>query len=96
LCISALKKTKAAPVPELKASGTAFARFYRFDSETGLPHSVTYTQGSESNPIQVETRFLDWVSVDGETVPKEIVRIENGKEVLRFTTGEAQFLPAVN
>ncbi len=79
----------------LKAADSAFARFYRFDSETGLPHSVIYSQGSDSNPIRVETRFLDWVSINGETVPKVIVRTENGQEVLRFTTGEVSFLPAV-
>lgn len=79
----------------LGAANNEYARFYRFSSETMLAHSVTYVRGSESNPTQVETRFLGWHLSAGEMVPKEIVRLENGKEALRFTLESAVFLPAI-
>ncbi|MCC7342094.1 MAG: hypothetical protein IT170_13525 [Bryobacterales bacterium] len=79
----------------LRAANNEYARYYRFSSETMLAHSVIYMRGPESNATRVETRFLGWSSRAGEMMPSEIIRLENGKETLRFTTEAAEFLPSV-
>lgn len=81
--------------PRLRAAKNEYARYYRFASESMLAHSVIYMSGPESNATQVETRFLGWSSRAGEMMPSEIIRLENGKETLRFTAEAAEFLPAV-
>lgn len=63
-----------------------------FDSKTRLLHSVRYQRLLNQRPVTVETRYLGWTQTQGQPHPREIVRHEDGVEVLRldiaaFTVG---------
>ena len=66
----------------VKVRGTSqpSAKIYCFDSFTGLLRSVRYYSGS----TKIEIRFGDWIVVNGQSIPKTIARLENGKQTLGF------------
>jgi hypothetical protein len=60
------------------------SKLYFFDTQTRLLHKVAYTDRSEATPVEVETRFSAWGTIDESAYPARIDRYENGKLVFTF------------
>jgi hypothetical protein len=63
-----------------RPGGEKRAKLYWFDSKTHLLLRTTYTDG----PIQVETRFSRWGTIDGSRYPGRVERYEDGRSIFSF------------
>jgi hypothetical protein len=69
------------PISEKKIPETYMhIRFVAFDSQTQLLAKVWYEERGQ----RVETEFINWQRAEGEAFPREVVRREAGREVLRL------------
>jgi hypothetical protein len=46
------------------------------------------TKAASGNPNVTETQFNNWVQQHGQWCPGQIIRLENGKQVLSFQTSQ--------
>lgn len=76
------------------ANGTKLQpKYYLVNSSTLLLERIQYRDASAGN-VSIETVISDWLTVNGNRVPKTILRLEKGVEVLRLTVNSAAFGPA--
>lgn len=68
----------------VKATAALTTKEYRFDSGTKLLLMATYRSASKA---QVEVTFSNWQNIQGQLIPKTIVRTENGSIVFSLNLG---------
>jgi len=61
-------------------------KMYYFDSVTNLLSKVRYKIQRGSSVVQVETALSGWVKIDGEAVPGQVQRYEDGKLAVTVTS----------
>lgn len=76
-------------------AATQVKRYY-LDSRTKLLSKVVYRQAKSRGVVTVEAEFGDWVSVNGQSVPRSWVRREDGVEMLRINLSQASVAAAAN
>ena len=69
---------------------------YYFDSGTKLLSKVAYRQGKARGMVAVESEFSDWTKVNGQAVPRTLIRREDGVEMLRLTLTQVAISVAAN
>jgi hypothetical protein len=67
---------------------------YYFDSKAGLLLTTKYYDRTVSPAISVDTRFSDWLTVDGSAFPGRIDRYENGRPIFSFVVGTVSAGPS--
>ena len=76
-----------------ESRGNPFGRYQRMflavDSDSQLPAFLRWLP-NRTNATMVDTRFLSWVNIGGQLFPGETVRVEAGRETLRFRLAQAQ------
>jgi hypothetical protein len=77
--------------PEPLVKGTTVNKAYYFNSETKLLEYVAYTSAKQD----VLVSFGDWCYVDGQAIPKRIVRSESGAVIMEIVVSGISFGPAV-
>ena len=68
----------------VKGTSTLTTKEYRFDSGTKLLMMATYRSTANA---QVEVTFSNWQNIQGQMIPKTIVRSENGAVVFSLNLG---------
>jgi hypothetical protein len=61
---------------------------YCFDSNTMMLSWIQYRDGNEAKAPLIETRFSDWIYVNGQAVPATITRIKGGIRVFALEAHE--------
>jgi hypothetical protein len=60
--------------------------FVAIDQKTGLLSEIRVVlESSNTTPQVTQTKFNNWTAQAGQWYPSEILRLENGQQVLRFT-----------
>jgi hypothetical protein len=65
-------------------------RRYCFDSTTKLLSWVQYSSDKKSNSPIIETKFRDWITVNGQAVPATVIRSKGGSPVFKLEAKEVQ------
>ncbi len=71
-------------------------KVYYFNSDSHLLEKVTYRISRNGEPVEVETRFSAWHSVEGQQVPRGVARLENGQQVMSLTITSVAVGPRLN
>jgi len=71
-------------------------KVYYFNSDSHLLEKVTYRISRNGEPVEVETRFSAWDSVEGQQVPRGVARLENGQQVMSLTITSVAVGPRLN
>jgi len=71
------------------------SKMYYFDSHSGLLIKTLTIDRSRPTPVEMETRFLNWQTIDGSAYPSRIDRFEAGRLVFSFTVRSINAGPAV-
>jgi hypothetical protein len=75
-----------------QGAGTRRWKMYFFNSDTGRLAMTRYADG---NKKAITTQFNNWTTINGESYPQQIVRLENGTTVFTFNIATATIGPAV-
>jgi hypothetical protein len=71
-------------------------KFYYFNSDTLLLERVIYQSTNESGSTNVEVRLTEWTSINNQSVPHRIERIENGTSKFVFSLNSVNISPRLD
>jgi hypothetical protein len=71
-------------------------KFYGLNSDTQLLELVRYTIESGGLTVKVEVRLSAWSQVEGQMIPGQVVRSEDGKVVASFSVTSASVGPQLS
>ena len=78
---------------KVKGNSILTAKEYRFDSRTKLLVMVSYRSSAN---VEVQITFSNWQGVQGQMVPKSIVRMENGAILFALNLASFNVGPKAN
>jgi hypothetical protein len=85
-------------VGPIKALNKASSRlkYFCFDSVSKLPVMTSYYAVRDGKNVKVSTAFGNWLTVDGQRVPGQVVRTEDGRVVFSLTVKNVAISAAAN
>ena len=81
---------------KVRGSAAEQVKRYYFDSSTKLLAKVVYRQANSRGVVNIESEFGDWTRVNGQAIPRRMVRREGGVEMLRIQLPQVATTAAVN
>jgi hypothetical protein len=74
----------------VSGGGAARQKFYYFDSTTGRFAKARYAIQRGGQRVEVQTVYSGWTKTNGQSLPGQVERLENGVSVFTFTVTGGQ------